>query len=589
MLFSQLSLKLQAIEATSKRLEMTRLLADLYGELGAEEIRQVSYLLQGKLVPKYEPKEFQISTKMVIRILSRFIDGQADQEQQSFIEHSESSINNNDVDSMYKKKGDLGDVAEEILRDHRSNQNGNLNTKAVFDKLFEIAEESGEGSQERKVGKSVELLSQLDPLSAKYVVRIILGKLRLGFSDMTLIDAFSWSLKGDKSLSAEIEAAYQKRADIGYIAETLFTKGETALHSVKVVVGTPIIPALCQRLNTAEEIIEKMTEVYAEPKYDGTRVQIHVRKTKGKPATVRTYTRNLEESSAMFPELVKAVEVLNCNSCILDAEAVGYDAKTQKLLLFQQTMKRKRKHGIEEATQSVPLHFFVFDILAKDGESLIDVPLEERKTILEQLFKDDDVFVQAPMIRTSDATELHEYHEAKLAEGLEGVVIKMVNGTYQSGRKGYSWVKIKEAEGNRGKLNDTVDCIVMGYYLARGQRTQFGVGAALVGVLNEQEEIVTISKVGSGFSEQLAKQFIQKVKNHEVSEKPSAYQVSKLLIPDVWIEPSIVIEVAADELTVSPSHSAGIALRFPRLIKFREDKSWQQATSLNELKKFTVG
>ncbi|MEO8581537.1 MAG: ATP-dependent DNA ligase [Patescibacteria group bacterium] len=574
MLFSELSTLLSKIEATSKRLEMTSLLVELFKKLDKDEIQSTAYLLQGKLVARYESKEFQLSDKMVMRALSRILNDSDDQG------------DGKEVLGMYKKLGDLGFVAEKV-KEQKNEKDSKLSIPEVFTKLTMIAEDNGQGSQERKVNDLTVLLQGLDSLSSRYVVRIVLGKLRLGFSDMTMIDALSWVLKGDKSLSSEIEDAYQKRADIGYIAHLLLTKGFSALQSVKVAVGTPIIPALCQRLNSAAEIIEKMTEVFAEPKYDGTRVQIHYRKASlqsGSRPFIRTFTRNLEESTHMFPELVEAVKSLNCDSCILDSEAIGYDPKTGNLLLFQQTMQRKRKHGIDEMAKDLPLKFFVFDVMEKDGVSLIETPLSQRKVILKSLFKDTTILEQSPFIRTNDATELHEFHEAQLAKGLEGAVIKTVDGAYQSGRKAYSWVKIKETEGNRGKLSDTVDCVVMGYYVARGTRSEFQVGAALTGVLDEEGNIVTISKVGSGFSEELAKDFMMRIEKLKVAEKPNLYQVNKGLIPDVWLSPGLVMEVAADEMTISTQHTAGLAFRFPRLVRFRDDKSWQEATTLKEVK-----
>lgn len=567
MLFSELSVLLSEIESTTKRLEMTTFLAELFQKLDKNEIRETAYLLQGKLVARYESKEFQLSDKMVMRSLSR-------------IWHDNTENDGKEVLAMYKKLGDLGFAAEEVQKEKKA-KDGKLSVSEVFQKLTSIAEANGQGSQEKKLIELTALLQSLDPLSSRYVVRIVLGKLRLGFSDMTMIDALSWVLKGDKSLSSEIEDAYQKRADIGYIAELLLTKGLDALSSVKVVVGTPIIPALCQRLNSATEIIDKMTEVYAEPKYDGTRVQIHYRK---KDNFIRTYTRNLEESTHMFPELVEALKVLKCESCILDSEAIGYDPKTGSLLPFQQTIQRKRKHGVEESAKDIPLKFFVFDVMEKDSESLIDKPLSQRKVILKSLFDKEGALVQSQFVQTSDATELHQFHEEQLAKGLEGAVIKTVNGVYQSGRKAFSWVKIKESEGSRGKLSDTVDCVVLGYYLARGTRSVFQVGATLTGVLDAEGNLVTISKVGSGFSEELAKDFIKRAKQFVTKEQPKLYKVNKGLFPDVWLEPGIVMEVAADEITTSPLHTAGMALRFPRLIRFRDDKNWQDATTLEEIK-----
>lgn len=327
--------------------------------------------------------------------------------------------------------------------------------------------------------------------------------------------------------------------------------------------------------------------VIAEPKYDGLRAQIHIHKTKSISAAeevhVKTFTRNLEDNSAMFPELLTVLETLNCESCILDAEAIGYNPETGQLLPFQMTITRKRKHDIEQTATDVPLKFFVFDVLSLDGKSLIQEKLRSRKELLNNLFDDNEVFLKAPYIETSDPEELRAFHEAQLAEGLEGAVIKQVDSVYQSGRKGWSWVKIKEEEGTRGKLKDTLDCVVMGYYAGRGKRTAFGIGAFLVGVLAEDESLKTIAKIGTGLSDEQFAELKQRCQPLVTPDMPEIYEVEKSLIPDVWVNPGVVVEIAADEITKSPVHSAKVALRFPRLVKFRDDKNWQQATTTSEL------
>lgn len=605
MLFSTFATHLQRIEATTKRLEMTQLLATLFRELEESEVSAACYLLQGRLVPLYESLEFQLSIKMMVRALAR-VDSQGG-EQQSLLGDDpvpRDAQKEREITELYKKVGDLGSVAEQLGANIGSLMGHSLTILQVFQQLQAIATLQGKGSQEMKLAHTIELLRQLDAGSRKYVIRIIVSNMRLGFSDMTMIDALSWALSGDKSQSTQIEDAYQRRADIGHIASVVLGEGVAALEKVQVQVGTPVIPALCQRLNSAQEIIEKMGNVFAEPKYDGTRVQIHVRKTpSASPATlskspqldgatvpqplstplIRTFTRNMEESSHMFPELLSAVKDVDCDSCILDAEAIGYDPLTGKLLPFQQTIQRKRKHGVAETAEKIPLRFFVFDILEKNGHSKITLPLRERKQLLSQLFIDTKVFIQAPYIETDDPLVLHQFHEEQLGLGLEGAVIKKVDGEYQSGRKSFNWVKIKEAEGNRGKLSDTVDGIVMGYFYPTGARVAYGVGSLLVGVPDPQGNIVTISKVGSGLSEENSKQFLEIMTPLIVKEKPTPYQIKKELTPDVYIHPQLVIEIAADEVTTSKLHTAGKALRFPRFVRFREDKSWQQATSLEEI------
>ena len=353
-------------------------------------------------------------------------------------------------------------------------------------------------------------------------------------------------------------------------------------RKVKVELGVPVMPALCQRLKTADEMVEKMGRVIVEPKYDGTRVQIHIRQNPKKEWTVRTFTRNLEETTAMFPEL-KGIEAnIKASEVILDSEAVGVDPKTGKYLPFQETITRKRKYQIEVMSQRIPLQFMVFDILYQDGESLIRWPLEERKRRLKQIVADSKSLKITEYIETENPEEIRRYHAGQLKKGLEGVVVKQVGSSYEPGRRGWSWVKFKEVETAVAKLADTIDPVVMGFYRGKGKRASLGIGAFLVG-LRHQGRMVTVAKIGTGLTDEQWEEMRRRLERQVAMEKPREYVVHKALEPDVWVDPKVVVEIAADEITKSPVHSAGWALRFPRLVRFRDDKTSEQATSWEEL------
>ncbi len=590
MTFSTFSQYLQKLVGVTGRLEITKVLAELFDSLAVDEVKPVCYLILGQLRPAYEGLEFQVASKMVIKAMAR-VGGSSDDQptlaSNSLFGEVDYSQAEDQIASDYKKIGDLGDVAATALAHQK---NSTLSVSEVYQRLISLAEAHGVGSQDQKIRLLADLLSELDAVSAKFVIRMIMGKLRLGFSTMTVIDGLSWARTGGKADREMLETAWQKQTDIGHLAEVyLAAKSDQdrqrVLSQYTVTVGVPVVPALCQRLATAAEVIAKMTEVLVEPKYDGVRVQIHFRRgTQNQPALLRTFTRSLEESTAMFPELQQLADYIQCDECILDGEAIGYDPTTGTLKAFQETITRKRKHDVAETASAIPLRFFVFDILTKDGVSLIDKNMRDRKDELKNLFKENRTFVLTPYEIASTPEEIQRLHAEALAEGLEGVVMKQAVSPYQSGRKGWAWVKMKEVEGTRGKLLDTVDAVVMGYYEGRGKRTEFGLGAFLVGVLNENQEIVTLAKIGTGLSDDQFRELFQLLKPHQTTEKPAPYHVAKLLIPDMWVKPSVVVEVAADELTVSPQHTAGVALRFPRLIRFRGDKTWQQATTQSELK-----
>lgn len=587
-LFSQY---LTQLEQTASRLEMTTVLAELYSHLAISEVQHASYLLQGTILPAYYSLEFQLSEKMVTRALARCYAAPQEAEALSLFGESDNVSAEAYVTQLVRKVGDIGTATEEICREHTGQEN--MQIEDVYADLLAIAHEGGEGSQERKIDAVTNLLKRLDPVSAKYVARSIVGSMRLGFSTMTMLDALSWTKTGSKAEASLLEDAYQRRADVGLLAKEYLAHDEAsarhaALLAYSGAYGVPIVPQLCQRLNSTSEMIQKMHEVYAEPKYDGLRVQIHCQRTKA-TQEIKVFTRNLEDASHMFPELNELLTAaIPEGSFVLDGEAIGYDPQTGMLRSFQETITRKRKHNVAETTAKVPLKFFIFDVLMMNGDSLIHKTLQERKNLLNRLFSDSEQIIKTSYIITKDPEELQKYHEEQLALGLEGMVVKAVNSPYQSGRKGWYWVKIKEQEGKRGKLTDTVDCIVMGYFAGKGQRSSFGAGTFLLGVLSGDETILTISKVGSGLTEQSLQELKNLCDEHITHEKPLQYQVSKNLYPHVWVQPRIVVEVAADELTYSPIHTAGLALRFPRVVAIRSDKKIEDATTREELEEMLV-
>lgn len=602
MQFSKLVTYFGQIESTSLRNAKTVILAEILKKADAEEVDKLVYLALGSLRPAFDRLEFNMAEKMILRAIGAST-------------------------TEYQKIGDLGELVFITKQAARASHVSPLRVRDVYNNLEDIARESGAGSQERKVLGLAKLIREMEAASAKYIVRMVAGKLRLGFSDKTVIDALSYLENGTKEFSDKLDAAYQKRPDVGVLAKVVKELGVMrAIDNIDIAMGTPIVPALAQRLKTAAEMIEKMGRVYVEKKWDGTRVQIHFsrkmsEKTK-EPALpagrsknqsinleqvgmfeeeiekpkfwVRSFTRNLDESSDQFPELQQIGEQIIADEVILDSEAVGYDPKTGKNVPFQLTITRKRKHGVAEAQSEVPLRFNVFDIMYLNGKSLIDLPLQERRKILESTIKPGQVLALDPYLETDDPDELREYHRQQLAAGFEGALVKQIDGKYMPGRTGFNWVKFKEAEDSRAKLSDTIDCVIMGYYLGKGKRSGFGLGAFLVGVLdvknqktNETEnQILTLAKVGTGITDEVFKELFERLSKYKTTKeaKDQSYIVPKILEPDVWVEPKIIVEVAADEITVSPTHSAGYALRFPRLVKFRDDKSALQITTLDEIK-----
>jgi len=574
MKFLELAKYLQRLEETPKRLEMTTILSELIKELSPEEIDIALYLSLGYLKAPFATPKFNMAERMLLRVLA---------------EASNKSIE--DIDALYGKSGDMGTTFFELA----PKQTSDISITEVHKLLMEIAETEGTGSQEIKVTKSANLLKDIDKVSGKFVVRIILGTTRLGFTELTIIDALAQFL-GDKSLKAQIEQKYNEHPDIGKIAKVIKEKGIEGLQKVTIVPGTPILLQRAQRVKSFEEVLERMKEATLEYKFDGTRVQLHLDKNikeisknnslfenTEETYLTKTFTRNLEETTNMYPDITQgAIDQLNVESVILDGEAIGYNPTTGVFLPFQEMMQRKRKHGVSEMAKEIPLKYFVFDILYLNGKSLMNEPLTKRREYLQKIIKPGKVIEQTKHVETTNTEELYEYFEDAKTKGLEGLIAKNPEDIYQAGARSYSWIKLKVAD--QKLMADSVDCVILGYYNGKGTRAKFGIGGLLLGVYDpETDSFKTVSKLGTGLTEQELEDIKAICDKNKISAPIKNVVMSKMFIPDVYVNPSIILEVGADEVTKSPSHSAGYALRFPRLLKIRTDKSATQTTTVKEI------
>ena len=569
--FYTLSQFLKELEETPSRNKMTEILVSVFKKASETEIDKICYLLLGRIAPQYTGIEFNLAEKMMIRAISQTYGREVA-----------------NVQETYKRLGDLGDTVAEIAKTEKLKD---LKTKKpvvkeVFRRLYEIAQDSGKGSQERKLEAMATLLQNLDPLSCKYVVRIPLGKLRLGFSDVTMLDALSLMEVGDKSKRKEIEKAYNVTADIGKIAKFIKRYGLERLDTVKTELGIPIRPSLADRLPSAEKIIEKLgPQVAVEPKYDGLRLQLHLIGKK----EVMLFSRNLENVTHMFPDIVSAALKLKVKNAIFDSEAIAFNSKTGKFFPFQETVQRKRKYAIPETVKKIPLKVFAFDVLHINGKSTLEEPFAQRRKILTRLLKGQkDKIILTNQEIVSKPEVLKKLAEKYIGEGLEGIVAKKLDIPYQAGARGFHWVKYKKhnAKGSKQKgLADTIDCLLMGAYLGKGKRTRFGYGGFLLCVLGRAQTYYTISNLGTGLTDEQFIQMSKTVTSLKAKEQPEHYNVDKLTRPDIWVKPEVVLEILSDEITVSPRHTAGYSLRFPRLIRVRSDKNPLQATTVSEIAK----
>jgi DNA ligase 1 len=564
MKFSELAAYLDQLAGTNSRNELVRILSELYRACSVEEIEPITYLIQGRLAPFFAPVEIGLGDRLLISAIAMAY-----------------GTPKEEVTKINRQVGDVGVTAERLAP---GTPNGAPSVTEVHRRLFEIAGTSGAGSLNRKLELFADLLGELDKASAKHLVRITVGKLRLGIGDPTVLDALSFAKQGDRSLRPVLEAAYNRTSDLGLIARTLWSKGEQGLDALKVTVGKPIRSQLAERLPNPESVIRKLGTVGVQPKYDGLRVQIH---RDGEQVSI--FSRNLETMTSMFPELVAAAGQLDVDNVILDGEAIAYNPESEEYVPFQETTARRRKEGIEEFAIRVPLRALVFDVMYRDGSDLTALPYEKRLEIVNEVLGDSRTLLPAPLTRTDSVEVLTRELLDNISRGLEGVVAKRLDSPYQAGARNFNWVKLKR--NTSGELTDTVDVVLLGYYGGKGKRAEFGAGALLAGVYDtDRDEFVTISKLGTGLSDDGWREFYKQANRLEVEHKPA--RVNSILVPDVWLRPEIVVEVLADEITPSPRHTSGMvgdrpgfALRFPRIVSFRSaDKKPEDATSVREIR-----
>ncbi len=563
MKFNELAANLDQMEATSSRNELVRILSEVYRASVPDELGPITYLIQGRLAPFFEPIEIGLGERLLITAIATAYGAPKEE-----------------VGKLYRQIGDLGVTAQRLAP---AAKRKSPSVVEVHQRLSRIAAAGGAGSLQQKLDVFTSLLGDMDSVSAKHLVRITLGKMRLGIGDPTVLDALSFAEQGDRSLRPVLEAAYNRTSDLGFVARTLWEAGVEGLDALKVRAGHPLRPQLAERLPNPEAVIKKLGMVGVQPKYDGLRVQIHK-----DAARVSIFSRNLESMTEMFPELVAAAAGLDVDTVILDGEAIAYNPESEEYVPFQETTARRRKEGIQEFAEQVPLRAFVFDVMFRNGTDLTPLPYQQRFAIAEELLRGSDTLVTAPLTQTASADVLTRELLDNISRGLEGVVAKRLDSPYQAGARNFNWVKLKR--NTSGQLNDTIDVVLLGYYRGKGKRAEFGAGALLAGVYDsDKDEFGTISKLGTGLSDQGWRDIHLRLASLEVAKKPA--RVNSILVPDVWLKPEIVVEVLADEITPSPRHTAGMtedrpgfALRFPRIVSFRAEKKPEDATSVREVR-----
>jgi DNA ligase 1 len=560
------------LEQSTARLELIGRLAGLFTQTPTTLLPTVALLCQGQIAPDFAGVELGLAERLAARAVAQAAGTSAEQ-----------------VLASARETGDLGLTAEQLLKAGAGSRPASLQVEAVFEGLHQVAQAQGAGSQGRKLAGLVGLLSQATPLEARYLLRTVTGTLRLGIGTATILDALAEVHAGGRKARPVLERAYNICSDLGLVAATLVDGGLSAVQEMRVRAGNPVRPMLAQRMSSTAEILGKLGGACAaEYKYDGIRVQAH-RTSDGQ---LELYTRRLDRVSGQFPDAVKVLQAgLGPREAIVEGEVVAFDPASGELRPFQDVMFRRRKYGITEAVSDYPVSLFCFELLYADGTDLTGLPYLERRARLAQAITPSPQLRLATAEQVSDEAGLEALFEQAVAEGCEGLICKSVapSAGYQAGARGWLWIKLKRDY--RTELSDTLDLVVVGGLAGRGRRAGI-YGALLLAVYDPAtDRFQTICKCGTGFSDAELAGLPARLAPLAREQRPA--RVDSRWAADVWFEPTLVVEVLAGELTLSPHHTAawgklkedaGLALRFPRFTgRWRNDKAPDDATTVEEV------
>lgn len=531
------------LESTTKKLEKAGMLADFYRKCKDEELYEAVVLSMGVVYPR-GGKELGIAGEMVKRVIAKI-----------------TGSTNSEVVTAFKNTGDLGSAVEKLMDKRRQKTLGKkeLTVDLVFDNLRKLPEISGTGSQEKKVNLIAELLSSAAPEEAKYVVRTVLGQMRIGVAAGLVRDAIAKAFDQDKK---EIEHMYNVMGDYGHVAE----KAKKGKLKAEIELGHPVHVMLAERGgDDIEEAVKSFENAAVEIKFDGFRVQIHKSGN-----DLKVFSRRMEDVTRQFPDIAEwSRGQIKSRECIVDGEAVAYDAGKNKTLPFQQLSRRiQRKYDIEKMVKEIPVQVNLFDVIYVNGKSLMQAPLRERWSALRSIVKESKNFRLADHLETKDVKEAEKFYNEAIKAGQEGVIVKNMDAHYQPGRRVGYWLKIKP-------ILEPLDLVVVGAEWGEGKNAKWLSSVLLA--CRKGSKLLETGRMSSGFTEEQLEELTKKLKSLIIDTHGK----------DVKVKPEIVIEIGYEEIQKSPKYESGYAFRFPRLLRIRDssEKGPADADTLQAIEK----
>lgn len=527
----------------SSSLEMTSVVASFLKEVEENELEIVTRFIMGNVFPVWSEKELGIGTGLLYAAISKT-----------------SSLPVGKIEELVKETGDVGTAAEKAIANRRGHfdflSEEELSIHEVFSRFQKIAGLQGKGSQDAKIKNLQYLFSVSKPLETTYLARLAVEELRIGVGEGIVRNAIAEAFDIPVEL---VERGYMLANDFGLVAYTAKKEGAAGLLKLNVQIGRPLKLMLAQVAEGIYETLAEMGSVAVEWKFDGARVQIHK-----DGHNVIIYSRKLENVTSSLPDIVRSVRsFVKTDNAILDGESVAL-GKDKRPMAFQEILRRfRRKYDVTATAIEIPLTLNLFDLLYLNGESLIDSPLIERRKKLEEIC---DKSIVAGQVVTESAAQIEIIYKDALAAGHEGVMLKNPKSLYTPGKRGKNWLKLKP-------VMETLDLVVVGGEWGEGRRTSF-IGSYLLACRDvDTGKLLPIGRVATGISDEKLEELTAIFKDLVLFEKGIHLE----------FEPKIVFEVAFEEIQKSQNYESGYALRFPRLINVRNDKSMDDADTIEKV------
>ncbi|HTY90279.1 MAG TPA: ATP-dependent DNA ligase [Methanocella sp.] len=538
----------EKLRRTASRLEKTAIVADLIRGVPADDLPVIVTFLTGRVFPLWDERKIGIASQTIIKIIS------------TITYNPEAKV----VES-YKNTGHLGVTAEEMFQKRRQTmffEAEAIMVRDVYDTFVEIAKLTGAGSATKKQKVLIGLLRRATPKEAEYIVSLAMEYVLSGAKEGVMEEAIARAFNVQVDL---VRRASMLTSDLGETAKVAMASGDTGLNAINIRPMRPVRPMLAQNVASIQEALDVMGgKADFETKYDGARLQVHK-----KGDEVRLYSRRLENLTDALPEIVAYVrQSVKADSAILDSECIATDPKTGRPVPFQNILTRLRRiYGVEEKKKLFPLFLRPFDILYINGESAIDKPFTERRRILETAVVPlDETLKPALALITDDVKAAQDLFKASLKSGNEGLMAKDLSATYTPGVRGKKMVKIKE-------VLDTLDLAIVSAEWGHGRKAGWLTSFEVAALDENSDEYLVLGRVASGFSDEQLQEMTERLKPLITAEQGRI----------VAVRPDVIVEVKFQEIQKSPIYSSGYALRFPRLVRVRDDLSPEEVNSFGRV------